>query len=139
MSGIATITMRKYMILRAFDLPIGGSGLPWTVIGVALTRLVPAINSAANQLDEPPALAGYGRIAYPWGTAGGWTMVNDTEAANTAQINFNTASAYWGSCHGWALIAYGLPIAVGTLNTPLKVETGMAPYIPVGGISFGCF
>lgn len=133
MSGAATITLRKYLLLRAWNLPVD----PWTVVSVALTRQVPALNAGENQLDEPVG-NGYGRIAVPWNSAT-WGLANDTEVANKIALNFGAASGYWGSITGWAIIAYGLPAAVGTLDTPLKVTSGIAPYVPIGGCSFGVF
>lgn len=141
MTGIATITMRKYMVLRTFDLSLGSAGNtefgPWTGISVALTRLPPAVNASLSQLDEPVGL-GYGRKAYPWGPTG-WTLTNDTEVVNNTAIPFTAATGFWGTMTGWALIAYAHVIAVGTLNTPLKVSAGTAPVVPVGAISFGIF
>lgn len=143
MSGVATVEFRKYMLSKTFGLPTDA----FPSFEVALTRQVPGLNAAINQLDEPLTKVGYGDVGRPtYGIdATSWHLINDTEVGNTNRIFFGTAGEFWGTLHGWALMTradgtgFGRIMAVGTLNNPLKVVTGMRPFIEVENISFGAF
>lgn len=141
MSGVATVQFRKYMLQKAMGLDT----LAFSQVLVGLTRAVPPINAAINQLDEPSTKVGYGDVGRPSIGLGSthWEMINDTEVANKSRIYFGTAGEYWGAISGWVMMmeagGFGHVLAVGTLNNPLKVVTGMRPFIEVHNLSFGVF
>ena len=113
----------------------------YTAFQLALTLDFPPLNADVTQLNEPPTGVGYARVAVPYNTAN-WTPSGFREITQALDINFPTATGYWGNLYGWALMtteATPNMVALGNLVTPLRVITGIQPMIPAGSISLGLY
>lgn len=143
MSGVTTLAFRQELLKQRFL----GFVPEWTAFELALTRRVPTTNSAVAQLNEPVGGA-YARARLPLDDPS-WDLINDNEVANAIAVYFPTATSAWGTLHGWAAISYKATawsagngpkvMAVGTLNTPLRVLSGVRPYLGAGDVVFGMY
>lgn len=143
MSGVTTLTFRQELLAQRFL----GVQPVWDQFELALTRRVPTTNSAVNQLDEPSG-GGYARQQFALSSSN-FSLVNENEVANNGLIYFPVATGNWGSIHGWAVISHKVGawpggtgpkvMAVGTLNEPIRVVSGVRPYLGAGSIVFGLY
>lgn len=143
MSGVTTVAFRRELISQRFL----GFVPEWNNFEIALTRKVPTTNSDVSQLDEPVGLA-YARVQIAI-VSSNFVLVNQQEVYNTGTLFFPTASGFWGTVHGWAIISQKLTawspgkgpevMAVGTLQEPLKVVAGVRPKLGPGAIAFGLY
>lgn len=133
MSGVTTLAFRQELLQQRFL----GIAPSWSTLAIALTRRVPTTNSSVAQLDEPFGNA-YARVNLALGDPD-WDLINDNEVANSGTLYFPSATGSWGTIHGWAAIGGTRVVAVGTLNSPLRVVSGVRPYLGPGDIVFGMY
>lgn len=143
MSGVTTLTFRQELLAQRFL----GIEPVWDQFEVALTRRVPTTNSSVDQLDEPVGAA-YARQQFALSSSN-FSLINENEIGNNGLLYFPTATGAWGSIHGWAVISQKVGawppgtgpkvMAVGTLNEPIRVVSGVRPYLGPGSIVFGLY